>query len=420
MGVVAARISGILLLTLATAAVAAAATLEPESKRLARAKDFIADEQWSRAVDELRAAVADDKETRKDEALYWLAHSLNQSADAVAALSIIGSLEKSYPKSLWVRPARTLRLDIAMRLGRRDVLWMTAAPPAPPAVPAGTATAPPTPPRPATPAAVPPPPPPKAQGAAPPAAPVQPPPPAPPAPLPPKEARMWVAGSPGTIFWLPDGFQPDSELRIQALGYLMRTDADKAIPMLKEIALEAKSPGPASRAVFVLAQSDRPEARETVVQVASSGPVSVRVAAVRELGRFGGPDVGQVLLTVYTSAGDEQVKRQVVRSLGERAQRRALLRIAETEANVDLQTRAIVTLGQAGGAPELKTLYTKVKPGTKRPIIAGLFNAKADTELIEIAQVERDRTLQQEILTHLRLLDTPRTREFLQKVSDRR
>ena len=52
-----------------------------ESKRLERAKDLIADEQWARAIDELKAAVADPKEPNKDEALYWLAHSQNQSRD---------------------------------------------------------------------------------------------------------------------------------------------------------------------------------------------------------------------------------------------------------------------------------------------------------------------------------------------------
>ena len=53
----------------------------PESQRMERAKDLIADEQWARAVDELKAAAADPKEANKDEALFWLAHSQNQSRD---------------------------------------------------------------------------------------------------------------------------------------------------------------------------------------------------------------------------------------------------------------------------------------------------------------------------------------------------
>src|SRR3954469_2295313 len=106
-----------------------------ESKRMEQAKDLIADEQWVRAIDQLKAAVADPKETNKDEALFWLAHSLNQAHDASGAVEIIGRLERQYPASRWVKPARSLRIEIAQRLQRNDVLWYTAAPPPPPAMP---------------------------------------------------------------------------------------------------------------------------------------------------------------------------------------------------------------------------------------------------------------------------------------------
>ena len=45
-------------------------------------RDLIADEQWVRAIDELKAAAADQKEPNKDEALFWLAHSQNRRAMA--------------------------------------------------------------------------------------------------------------------------------------------------------------------------------------------------------------------------------------------------------------------------------------------------------------------------------------------------
>src|SRR5688572_30650437 len=75
----------------------AAAASEPagsESRRMARAKDLIADEQWPRAIEELRAAAADAKEPNKDEALFWLAHSLNQDNDFAAAVESIRRLER--------------------------------------------------------------------------------------------------------------------------------------------------------------------------------------------------------------------------------------------------------------------------------------------------------------------------------------
>src|SRR3954468_2765376 len=107
-----------------------------ESKRMEQAKDLIADEQWVRAIEELKAAVADPKETNKDEALFWLAHSLDQAHDASGAVETIRRLERDFPASRWVKPARSLRIEIAQRLQRNDVLWYTAAPPPPPPPPA--------------------------------------------------------------------------------------------------------------------------------------------------------------------------------------------------------------------------------------------------------------------------------------------
>jgi hypothetical protein len=347
----------------------------PESKRLGRAKDFIADEQWPRAIDELRLAVADAKELRRDEALYWLAHSLNQSGDQAAAVETIGRLEREFPSSMWVKPARSLRIEIAVRLNRSDVLWWTALTPSPPAVPVTVA--------------------PRVQMPKQPAV-----------PPPPK-------------LWYPDKFDPDPDLRIQALGALMKTDAEKVVPILGEIAFESDNPGPAMRAVFMLAQSTLPTARETVVRVAMTGPEPVRIAAVRDLGRFGGPETSKDLLNVYTTA-NEPVRLQIVKALGERAERVALLQIVESEKDGTLRFNAIAGLGQAGGAEQLVRMYKTASLPRKRPIIVGLFRARADVELIQICDAEPDPSLRNEALERLRLLGTPKAKEYLQKVSEKR
>ena len=388
-------VGGLVLVSCLVAGVAAASPEATESKRLASVKDFIADEQWMRAIEVLQVLLKDPKETVKDEALFWLAHSQKQAGDSSEALASIRRLEREYPASAWVKAAGSLRIEIAVQLGRSDVLWRTVAPPPPPPYPA--------------PAAAPRPPKAGAYVGKTPA-----PPKAPPPPPPPDAPAIWAVAPPSV--WLPENYDPDSELQIQALGYLIRTDPDKAIPVLKGMALEVKDPSTASLAVFVLAQSDRVDARDTVVQVAQSGPIPVRVAAVRELGRFGGMHASGILLTVYPKA-DIAVKRQVLKSLGERSARTALMTIAQTEMDRDLRTRAILTLGQAGGNQELRLLYTKFGVEFKRPIIQGLFNARADDELILLADRERDQAIRQELYDQLRLLGTPKAKEYLQKVS---
>jgi HEAT repeat protein len=215
--------------------------------------------------------------------------------------------------------------------------------------------------------------------------------------------------------WIPsEGWDPDTNLRIQALGSLIQTDAPRVIPILKEIALESPDPNEASRAVFVLAQSGRPEARSTVVEVAKKGSELVQIAAVRELGRFGGPKAAEELLQVY-QIGNPRVKYQVVHSLGERSATMALMRIAETEKDRKLQETAIVRLGQAGAREQLVRFYLRAARDLKRPIIVGLFNARAEDELIRIASQEKDPAIRQEAMTRLQLLGTQKARAFIEK-----
>ncbi len=225
--------------------------------------------------------------------------------------------------------------------------------------------------------------------------------------------------TPPPLMWIPQNWDPDTDLRIQALGSLMRTDSARVIPMLKEIALDSPNPQEASRAVFVLAQSGHADAHSTVIEVAMHGSEPVRVAAVRELGRFGGAKVSDELLQVY-STGNTRVKYQVVNSLGERAATVALMQIAESESNQHLRDTAIVTLGQAGGREQLLRLYTRATAESKRPIIAGLFNARAENELIQIADRETDRAIRQDILARLRLLGTPKARAYVEKAQTSR
>lgn len=376
----------------------------PESRRLSRAKDLIADEQWTRAIQELRAAIADPKEPGKAEALFWLAHSLNQDNDFASAVDIIRRLEREHRSSPWVRPARSLLIELAQKLKRDDVLWWTAVRPA--AKPRAVAPVParnPTgrgprlePPRPARPSAAAPPAPQRPEGT----------PPAGASPVPVKPPAAWVV----------ENWRPDADHRILALGSLIHTDAEKVIPMLRNIAMEENNPGAGRRALFVLAQSRKPQALSTVVEVAKEGPVSVRVAAVRSLGNFGGPEVSKTLLQVYSMAS-AQVKKQVVESLGERAEAPALLRIVQSEADQSLRATAMVTLGRVGGREQLFSLYSNADRASKRPIIVGLFNARGEDELILIAETEQDRQLRAEVLRRLRLLGTPKARAYLAKQS---
>jgi HEAT repeat protein len=352
---------------------AARRTQPAESERIARAKDLMSDEQWIAAIPVLRDAVDDPAESNKDEALFWLAHSQNQAGDLAESVESIRRLQAEYPSSRWSRPAFSLLIELAQKLGREDVLWRAAAPPPPPSPPAPA--------------------PPGVGGRRP----------APPPPPPPP------------VSWLPETYRPDADLRIQALGRLIRTDAEKAIPVLRTIALDSENPAVVRRALFVLAQSRNPDAQTAVVDLAKLGSDVVRIAAVRELGRFGGPEVSQQLLQVYP-LGNTRVKAQVVASLAEREDAAALVRIARSERDGQLRNTVIIALGRAGGREHLRALYAGSRPAARRAVIAGLFNARDDEGLIGIATRERDAELRAEAISRLRLMGTPKARAYVEQV----
>jgi hypothetical protein len=362
-----------------------------ESERMLRAKDLISEDQWVAAIPLLRAAAADPKEPARDEALFWLAHSQNRVGDFGEAVQSIRRLQGEFPRSRWSAPGYSLLIELAQKLGRQDVLWMTATPPAPPAVPFGPAPLPPTRTR-------------KTPGKPP----SQPAPPVPaavaPAPVPPPAPP---------VAWLPETYFPDVDLRIQALGSLIHTDPKKVIPMLQQIALEQEDPAAARRAVFLLAQSRNPEAHSTVVEVAKKGPEPVKLVAVRELARFGGEKASKELLQVYSTA-NLPVKQQVVIVLGDLAETDALVKIARSESDLRVLHSAIIALGRAGGSKYLRGMYASAPAATRQTIVRGLFNARDEEGLIGIADQEKDGEIRKEVLARLRLLGTPRAKAYVE------
>lgn len=427
-------------------ALAGAASAAPDSKRMERAKDYIAEEQWSRAVVALQAVADDPREANRDEALFWLAHSENEMGDHPAAIQTIARLERQFPKSRWVRPARSLRVEIAQRLKREDVLWAVITPPPPPRPPAqmpGVAPPPPpaapappdsltppairtpmpprpprasTPPPAALPAPMPgvfPPTPPDAPAAPPPVVHVRP---ARPGAAPVRLAPDTpVALLPGAEYFLPPTPNPpDVDLQIEVLNGLLEQHGERVIPLLRDIALDGNSPDEARRAVLVLARSARPEARRTVTEVARRGPEPVQLAAIRAMGRFDGAGISAELMQVYSSATTARVKRQVVSSLGERSDNVSLLRIAKVESDPAVRNVAIVTLGRLPDArPQLRTLYGQAPQESRMTVLAALLSSKDEDELIRIATIEKEPMLRARARMQLRLLATPKALKFL-------
>ena len=128
-----------------------------------------------------------------------------------------------------------------------------------------------------------------------------------------------------------------------------------------------------------------------MIDVAKTGPEPIRVAAVRELGRLGGPAVVDDLLQVYR---DRERAREVSgRDVARRSAmpRRRCCKIAQSETgSIGARRRDRARWGRRVGGSSSRCCTRRLPRMPKRPIIVGLFNAQADDELIQIAEREKD------------------------------
>jgi hypothetical protein len=349
---------------------------EPEDK-LDAARLLMFDRDWAGAVVALRKVMADRREPLRDEAAFWLAHSLFQMGKASDALEVIGALESQHPRSRWLMPARSLRVEIATRTGSSELLWRAAQPPAPPA-----------PPTPVTPPAARAPRAPRAVGV--------PPPPAPPDPPPPPPVMTMT------------------DVRIQALSGLLLEAPDRAVPALREIVVQHQETPQARRALFVLGLSPHEQALETVMHFATTGPDALRVVAVEQLARWPSADAKRTMTYAYSS-GSPRVKLQVLQSLGASGGASYLYEIVTTEDDPDLRESGILGLAHARGRAELARLYARTSaPRAERTaILEALCAAGADRELVTIVRQERDARLRDAAIAQLRTLNTPVALRFL-------
>ena len=121
-------------------------------------------------------------------------------------------------------------------------------------------------------------------------------------------------------------------------------------------------------------------------------------------------------MQVYSTSATPRVKRQIVSSLGERADNVSLLRIASGESDLTVRNTAIVTLGRLPNAQvQLRTLYLKAPQESRMSVLAALFSSKDEDELIRIARIEKEPLLRQRARMQLRLLGTPKAIKFLEE-----
>jgi hypothetical protein len=212
--------------------------------------------------------------------------------------------------------------------------------------------------------------------------------------------------------------QSDDELRMLALRGIMNGDPQKGISMLESILNGSGTPKLKSQALFMAAQSGRPEAREILGKIArgQSNPELQR-KAVEYLGLFGGAEARKTLADVYASSGDASVKQAILRSYMIGGDHEHLFAAAKGEKDESLRRDAIRQLGLVHGTSELEQLYkTETSPDVRREILQAFFLAGDSGRLVQAAQGEKDAELRRAAIRNLGLIHSDDSGKALQEI----
>jgi hypothetical protein len=197
----------------------------------------------------------------------------------------------------------------------------------------------------------------------------------------------------------------DDELKLLALNALGNSSLQQALPILKQLLESAQPLKLKERALFVLAQSNSPEARRMMSEIARQSNPDLQRKAIDYLGVHGSADNRALLAEVYQSSPDEDVKRRVLRAYMVSGDRARVLAAATSESNADLRAEAVRQLGVMGAHDELWQLYGKETTiAVKRDILQAMFVGGNATRLIELAKTEANPDLRRTAVRNLGLM----------------
>jgi len=215
----------------------------------------------------------------------------------------------------------------------------------------------------------------------------------------------------------PDG-QNDDELKLLALRGVMRSDPDRAVPMIEQLLAGNSSVKVKENALFVLSQSQAPRAKEIITNTAKNGTnPDLQLKAVRYLGAMRGADSLQTLDDIYKSSNDVAVKRAIIQAIASSGNVDKLAEIAKNEKDLDLRRSAIRTIGvmNSGQSSDiLRSLYaSETAPEIKKEIINSLYVQRNATALVEMARAEKDPAMKKEIVSKLSTMRSKEATDYM-------
>jgi len=216
--------------------------------------------------------------------------------------------------------------------------------------------------------------------------------------------------------------QPDEELKLMALNALVHSDPDRAMPLLENLLKSAQPPRLKERALFVLSQSDAPRAHQLLEQVArGGGNPDLQVTALNYLGAQGRKqDNSQILLEIYASTTDSNVKRAVLRTWAAfpGADTGRFLQAVRAEKSVELRAEGVRMLGNRPDAGDTLVAMYGSEPDAqvKRAIADSLYSQRNAKALVDLARKETDPQMKRDIVRRLSSMQSKEATDYLMEL----
>jgi hypothetical protein len=218
----------------------------------------------------------------------------------------------------------------------------------------------------------------------------------------------------------PASAEEDEELKLYALSGLMNHNPEKALPLVQQYLKGKHSLKDKEKALFLLTQSDLPQARQSLLQIVrGSQHPELRAQAIQYVGIVAedDPSLLSELDGIYGSSQDRKLRSAVIEAYGMAEHRSGLVALIRSEKDQDLRRRAIDMLSGADGTEELKSLLQgETDTETRRALIRALGNAGDVDVLITAARGDKDPETRIEAIHSLGNDESPKATAALRSI----
>jgi len=204
-----------------------------------------------------------------------------------------------------------------------------------------------------------------------------------------------------------NGSVMDEELRLFALAQLMDRDPERALPLVLDLVRNSDSQKIRQDAIFVLAISDAPEARQALAQMArdSDGP-EIQLNAIHILGTM---DATDELQSLYATLQDRDPRIAVIEALSIAGESAMLKQVLANETDPELRRAAIYGIAMednSESASLLESIYENTSSSEEKKAILEALTMmdSAASPALRILRTETDPQLQREAIQVLGIM----------------